>query len=922
MRHPRRKPYRPALEPLEGRCVPAQFGVPWSDPGHLTISFAPDGTDIAGRPSDLFGALDATQPAADWQQQILRAFQAWAVVANINFAVVPDDGAPFGTPGPDQGDKRFGDIRIGALPLSPESVSISVPHDPFLSGTLSGDVLLNSRDTFGPGGDDLTAVLLHEVGHVLGLDESADPASVLFPSLDNAKTSLAPSDIRAVQALYGTRAPDPFGGPGGQTSTAIAEAVPVPAGYDGSAPLVVYGDVASNGAAEVYSFRPLAGDRGPVTVRLQSAGISLLAPHLTVLDATGRVLGQAAADSERGDTVQVTLPAVSPGSTYYLEVQGATRDVFGIGSYALAVSEDAFTTIAPATLDAVLRESYRYIGPGDLQALMKDPTGVLFQGDYASDGTLAAVKSLESLGGYADHTRYQATASISGPGDVDTYTIQAPGGSPGDWYGATATAPVPTVLTVTVRAAIANGVTPRVAVLTADGLPVPAQVLANGNDTFTIQVAQTQPGASYELRVTADPSAPKPSGNYELDAQFGSVVARPDTFVVTTLGGAVDRETTDLVVNQSQLFAFLLSAEAAGAPAGTDVRLTVADAQGRILDQRAAAVGDTVGGSPLFLVPGVYRVTFTAESAGNGLLPPIAVRLRGANLTDPIGPEVDDPTLRPLATAGDSPLAGGAGGPFVFLALTAAASPPGVGLEPQAGGPGGLDGAGARLAADAQVAGPGDIAADRLGGADLGRRGAADVGGDTLGGDLARADGRGAGGAQLQGLGPAGDRHLARAAGLDLGRLGIQPLHGDNAGAVGLDHEPGDRRRGDVEPTGAMGGDGLEPGRRDRQDQRQPGPDAAGAVDPGHQGAVAHLGLDQGEQVLVAAEPQGRLRPDGDDGPQHLAHFHLREVLYLAALFLVRPVARYARALRAGPRDARARHAARRQQRRQGPRPE
>jgi len=41
-----------------------------------------------------------------------------------------------------------GDIRIGARPMSPEVLSISVPHDPFLSGTLSGDVLLNSAARF------------------------------------------------------------------------------------------------------------------------------------------------------------------------------------------------------------------------------------------------------------------------------------------------------------------------------------------------------------------------------------------------------------------------------------------------------------------------------------------------------------------------------------------------------------------------------------------------------------------------------------------------------------------------------------------------------------------------------------------------------------------------------------------------------
>ena len=37
------------VEPLEGREVPAAFGLPWGNAGHLTLSFAPDGTSVAGR---------------------------------------------------------------------------------------------------------------------------------------------------------------------------------------------------------------------------------------------------------------------------------------------------------------------------------------------------------------------------------------------------------------------------------------------------------------------------------------------------------------------------------------------------------------------------------------------------------------------------------------------------------------------------------------------------------------------------------------------------------------------------------------------------------------------------------------------------------------------------------------------------------
>src|SRR5262249_37862258 len=107
------------LEVLEDRTVPAVYGIPWSDPRHLTLSFVPDGTAIVGHTSNLFGALDAQMPTASWEGEILKAVQAWVVNANLSVGVVPDGGQPFGTSGLTQGDPRFGDIRIGAQPMDP-----------------------------------------------------------------------------------------------------------------------------------------------------------------------------------------------------------------------------------------------------------------------------------------------------------------------------------------------------------------------------------------------------------------------------------------------------------------------------------------------------------------------------------------------------------------------------------------------------------------------------------------------------------------------------------------------------------------------------------------------------------------------------------------------------------------------------------
>ena len=104
---------RPLIwEQLEGRLLRAAIGLAWREPTHLTLSFAPDGTAIAGDASVLFQDLDAQFPnPTAWQDVIASAFQSWAAQTNISIGLVADDGAPFGVAGQMQGNPGFGDIR-------------------------------------------------------------------------------------------------------------------------------------------------------------------------------------------------------------------------------------------------------------------------------------------------------------------------------------------------------------------------------------------------------------------------------------------------------------------------------------------------------------------------------------------------------------------------------------------------------------------------------------------------------------------------------------------------------------------------------------------------------------------------------------------------------------------------------------------
>src|SRR5262245_8822657 len=90
---------RLSLERLEDRCTPSTSGITWPDGAHLTLSFVPDGTQVAGNSSSLFSTLNAIAPTAVWEREIVRAFQTWSSQTNVNVGIVADGGQALGTSG-------------------------------------------------------------------------------------------------------------------------------------------------------------------------------------------------------------------------------------------------------------------------------------------------------------------------------------------------------------------------------------------------------------------------------------------------------------------------------------------------------------------------------------------------------------------------------------------------------------------------------------------------------------------------------------------------------------------------------------------------------------------------------------------------------------------------------------------------------
>ena len=175
--------------------------LPWLDIGQLTYSFVPDGTAFGSETSLLFSKLSASGSSAEWQQAFDQAFHEWMTPLETTATRVEDSGLPFGSRGATQGDNRFGDIRIGAVPLSENVLAEAIPHAIITQGSWAGDILLNANADWGSL-DRVMSVALHEIGHVLGLPHASDVNSPMNVASDSGSLAPTPNDILQLKRLY------------------------------------------------------------------------------------------------------------------------------------------------------------------------------------------------------------------------------------------------------------------------------------------------------------------------------------------------------------------------------------------------------------------------------------------------------------------------------------------------------------------------------------------------------------------------------------------------------------------------------------------------------------------------------------------------------------------------------------------------
>jgi hypothetical protein len=372
-------------------------GNAWPNPAVITITFVPDGTNLGGVTSNLVSSFNSKAALAGrWQTQILQAAQSWAQQTNINFVVVPDDGAPSTSGTDEQGDPSHGDIRIGGYNFGNSSLGSAYQPPPANNFAIAGDINFNTGMTFNIGTTyDLFTVAAHEFGHALGMDHtSSGSAAIMWPSYTGKKVGPTADDAAGIRSIYSGGAPrslDAYYSAGANNSFAtaanlnnliggtmapamaptasstttspavadspmtLASTTTVQAVADSSmtfastttvqavAALVPNLDITTAGQADVFTFNAPANTNGTLIVSAQSQGLSLLSPKLTVYSASGAVLATASGGGQYGTTITVSVAGVNPSDQFYVKVQGADTTAFGTGRFALGFTFDGST---------------------------------------------------------------------------------------------------------------------------------------------------------------------------------------------------------------------------------------------------------------------------------------------------------------------------------------------------------------------------------------------------------------------------------------------------------------------------------------------------------------------------------------------------------------------------------------------------
>lgn len=339
------------IEKLEERVVLyAASGNAWPSSQVVTISFEPDGANLGGVTNNINSAFDGNaQLNGQWKNEILRAAQAWAQVTNLNFVVVEDNGAATGSGSYQQGDPNFGDIRIAGYNFGTSTLASAIMPPPVNNYSIAGDIVFNTGVAFGIGSNyDLYTVALHEIGHSLGLDHSsASSTSVMWPVYNGVKAGLASDDISGIRSIYSggnARSADSYETNSGNNNINDAKNIAGDLVRSQKSGVINGLDITTTSDVDFYRLAMPAWTGSTLVVKVQSSGFSQLAPKLTIYDKDKTtVLGTVSGAGQHGTSISLTINGVVGSDVFYLKVEGAESNSFGVGAYGITLDLGAST---------------------------------------------------------------------------------------------------------------------------------------------------------------------------------------------------------------------------------------------------------------------------------------------------------------------------------------------------------------------------------------------------------------------------------------------------------------------------------------------------------------------------------------------------------------------------------------------------
>jgi hypothetical protein len=302
------------------------------------------------------------------------------------------------------------------------------------------------------------------------------------------------------------------------------------------------------------------------------------------------------------------------GETYFARVDSTADDVFGIGQYALHVIPqlDAATAAEIANLNST-------------------PGGTTVS-STAAGMSFSNFQLLATTPGYVEHTYYETDGSLNLALPEQTYRVRSTDLGPD----------MTNVMTVSLSQE--GDADLSVDIFNAQGQRVESHIVSDLNGKLEIQVADVQSNADYFVRVSSTQLVERPT-EFDLTADFDRDADHLESFIGDQLDQSQPTFSQVLQVNQSQEFHFVLSATDWNTLAETGVVLSVTNAAGQTIQTISVADGATRS-LDVFLSQGQYAFEFTRQN--NSSTAPLLSHLSGTGLSEPVGPQLQDTTLRPV----------------------------------------------------------------------------------------------------------------------------------------------------------------------------------------------------------------------------------------------------------------------------------